>query len=133
VVHEDLSELENAVIDHGQAISFDPEYIDALINRALVYSSLGRYASAIADMDWAAKVDPTYAKVYLVRASAHAGLGSRTQSQADIDQAVALGIDGPKRKRPSQNLPLPLRRIIRVTVPIRQFQTGVQTSLALPA
>jgi Tfp pilus assembly protein PilF len=82
-----------AVAAYGQAISFEPENIDALINRALVYSTLGEYSSTIADMDHVIEVDPTYAKAYLVRASAHANLGMAPKFQADIDRAVALGVD----------------------------------------
>ena len=91
-----MEDLEKAVDAYGQAISIEPENIDARINRALVYSTLGKYAAAIPDMALVVRVDPTYAKAYLVRASALASLGLETRSQADIDRAVSLGVDRAK-------------------------------------
>ena len=41
VVHEDLGELGKAVENYGQAIILQRDNIDALTNRALVYSKLG--------------------------------------------------------------------------------------------
>ena len=92
MVHDDLGDLGKAVGNYGQAIILQTDNIDALINRALVYSKPGEHGSAIEDIDRVVEIDPTYAKAYLVRESAHAKLGL-PQYQADLDQAVALGID----------------------------------------
>ena len=75
VVHDDLGDLGKAVGNYGQAIILQTDNIDALINRALVYSKPGEHASAIEDMNCVVEIAPTYAKASLVRASAHAKLG----------------------------------------------------------
>jgi tetratricopeptide (TPR) repeat protein len=61
VLHEDLGELEKAVVDYGKAVLFDLENINALINRALVCTALGQYEPAISDMELVVGVDLSYA------------------------------------------------------------------------
>ena len=72
---------------------FDPENINALINRASVCTGLGQYEPVISDMNLVVSVDPSYAKAYLIRASAHAKLGMAAQYLANLNHAVSLGMD----------------------------------------
>ena len=57
MVHEDLGELGKAVESYGQAIILQTDNIEALTNRALVYSKPGKHASAIEDMDRVVEID----------------------------------------------------------------------------
>ena len=69
---------------------FDPENINALINRALVCTALSQYEPAISDMNLVVGVDLSYAKASLIRASAHAKLGMEAQYLANLNHAVSL-------------------------------------------
>jgi|TARA_B100001146_G_C16150663_1_gene421025 tetratricopeptide (TPR) repeat protein len=75
------------------AVLFDPENINALINRALVCTALGQYEPAISDMNLVVGVDPSYVKAYLIRESAHAKLGMAAQYLANLNHAVSLGMN----------------------------------------
>ena len=75
---------------YSKAIEHDPTYVQALINRANIYKTEGRYEEAMADFDAALQVQPNYARTYLNRGVLNEVRGAYTESLADYEKAATL-------------------------------------------
>jgi lipoprotein NlpI len=62
----------------------------ALVDRAIAYSRLGRRDGALADLQRAMGLDPTVARPYVVRAEVYTGAGDFDHALADFATAVKL-------------------------------------------
>ena len=68
--------------DLDQALALNPNFTEALCDRALLYSMKGELPRAKADLDQALKIDPNCAKAHLQRGRAYL-------SQKNYDEAIA--------------------------------------------
>ena len=56
--HAELEEVSEGPGDFGRAIALDPEDIDSLRNRAIMYLELGEPEKAVRDYDEVIRLDP---------------------------------------------------------------------------
>lgn len=82
--------FEVAIDRFDQALTIDPDFVPALIDRGYVYEKLGEYERAIEDYDEAIRLDPNNAKAYNNRGFAHRDLGQYQLALADYDEAIRL-------------------------------------------
>ena len=78
-----LSKPEEAVIAFEKALVIDPDYRDALHNRALAYSDVGELDSAMVDLNRAISLDPEHWASYKHRSILNQMLGNSEQSFKD--------------------------------------------------
>ena len=80
-----------AAIEHyGEAISLNPELVDAYNNRGLAYKSLGKYEVAIEDYNIAQQLHPN-AILFHNRGCAYSALGEYELAVHDFDKSLARG------------------------------------------
>ncbi len=89
-------DLPGAVADYGQALTFLPDYLSALIGRGIAYGQMDDPARAIADFDQALKLDPNNAQALYQRGLAKRKSGDAAGGDADVAAAKKLdpGIAG---------------------------------------
>lgn len=78
---------------YDAALAADPQYVDALYERALVSMAQGQPAAAIADLDSALRLSPRAANAYYARGLAYSAGGNPTRAIADYASALALRSD----------------------------------------
>ncbi|QLE56447.1 tetratricopeptide repeat-containing serine protease family protein [Nostoc sp. TCL26-01] len=86
----DKGDLRGAIADYTQAISLNPNYVNAYNDRGNARSELGDKKGAIADYNAAIKINPRYAKGFYNRGVAHAELGNNKQAIADYTEAIKI-------------------------------------------
>ncbi|MDG3008149.1 tetratricopeptide repeat protein [Paludisphaera mucosa] len=85
----DVLSLDDAVALHTEALRVDPRRVDALIDRARIWSTKGEHAKAMADVDAAVAIDPS-------KASDRVFIRARKGDlQATIDECEDLLRDDP--------------------------------------
>ncbi len=76
--HAELDAFQKALEDFGRAIALDPEDIDSLRNRAVMYLELGEPEKAVQDYDEVIRLDPD-------------DLSVREERQRALEEAEAEG------------------------------------------
>ena len=61
--HAELDEFQKALEDFGRAIALDPEDVESLRNRAIMYLELGEPEKAVQDYDDILRLEPDYPSV----------------------------------------------------------------------
>ena len=87
-----------AIRDYTSAIEYDRTYIEAYINRATTYTSIGLYEEAILDAEEAIGsnrftvngANTGLAEAYNTRAMANFGLGNIERGLSDVSQAITI-------------------------------------------
>ena len=74
--------------DLDQALTLDPNFTEALCDRALLYSMKGELPRAKADLDLALKIDPHCAKAHLQRGRAYLSQKNYDEAIASFDKAI---------------------------------------------
>ena len=82
-----------AIEDLGAAISLDPGYLSAYVNRGVAAHGLGDHAAAVADFDHAIGVDPERLDAYAHRARALTLLGRDDRAAEDVAFLESRGVD----------------------------------------
>jgi Flp pilus assembly protein TadD len=59
-----LGKLREAEEDYTKAITLDPNYIDARLNRGIIYYNSNRFNEAEQDYNLAIQLDPTNSKAF---------------------------------------------------------------------
>ena len=84
---------ERQIFAFSKAISLNPNYTEAYIERGHAYHYIGLYQKAIYDFNQAIKLNPELAKAYQRRADTYAELGNYDQMMKDYDRAMAITPD----------------------------------------
>ena len=87
---EQSGKINRALELYTAAISLDPEFEYAYVNRGSIYSSLGKNKEAMADLDKAIKLDPKDAMAYNNRSNLLNHLGRWKEAIQGYEKAVAL-------------------------------------------
>ncbi len=83
-------EYDRAIAAYNQAITLNPNYIQAYNNRGNAWGKKGEYDRAIADFNQAIRLDPRYASAYCNRGAAWNGKKEYDRAIADFNQAIGL-------------------------------------------
>jgi tetratricopeptide (TPR) repeat protein len=84
--------LDQAIADHGQAISIDPQFALAYTNRGTAHFDKGDLVQAMADYEKSLALGAADAVTYYVCGHLHAEFGEREEAIADFTSALALGL-----------------------------------------
>ncbi len=101
VARKAQGDLVGAIANYDAAIRLNPEYVNAYVNRAVMWEKLGDIPRAAADYKQAKYLDPKYAKsfasrelkmaeFFFERASEHKAKGDLEAAIADYDEAIRL-------------------------------------------
>jgi lipoprotein NlpI len=85
-----MGEYDKAIKDYDRAIALNPQYANALNNRANAYRCKGEYGHAIEDYNKAIGLDPNDAKVIKSRGIAEFYLGQFDPARKDLETALQL-------------------------------------------
>lgn len=80
----------NSLKNYSKAIELRPDYIEALVNRGLIYYNSFRYDEAIADYTAAIAAKPDVAIAFNNRANAYLKTGQKDKALADVTRAIQL-------------------------------------------
>jgi tetratricopeptide (TPR) repeat protein len=83
-------DLSTALTLYGRALSVDPEYGEALFNRALALQRLHRYDEALDDLDRALARNPEMAKAYSARGAILRAAEMPNEAIEAFDRALAI-------------------------------------------
>jgi tetratricopeptide (TPR) repeat protein len=85
-----LGDRQGAIDDYNQAITLDPNYVNAYYGRAYEKSKTGDRQGAIDDYDRTITLDPNYANAYNNRGIIKSELGDKQGAINDYNQAITL-------------------------------------------
>ena len=88
-------DYEGAIREYDRALAIDPDFVDALANRAKANDILQRYDRALADLDRAVALQPKKAALLVQRSGVHAEMHDLVDALADLDRALALSPNDP--------------------------------------
>src|SRR5215510_15579567 len=84
------SAYDQAIADFTQAITLNPQRVEAYHNRGEAYRRQGDYDRALADYTQAITVNSTYAPAYYNRGIVYSNKGDYDRALADYTQALTL-------------------------------------------
>jgi tetratricopeptide (TPR) repeat protein len=87
ISHQDFG---GAIRDFTRALSYDPTFAVAYMNRAFSHSARQEYLPAIADYSQTIRLNPASVESYLSRGVLYQKDGDSTSAMADFDQAIKL-------------------------------------------
>lgn len=67
-----------------------PNHADAYLNRAKIYSKMGKYEEALRDLDRTSQLDHKKKEAFFQRGYVHAVLGKHSEAIMDFDRAIEL-------------------------------------------
>ncbi len=82
------NDIAGALAEFNSALRLDPNYTDALNNRANVYMRQGKSDLALADINRALEVEPGHRVAWLTRSRIYSSVGERKLALGDLDNAV---------------------------------------------
>lgn len=75
---------------YNEAIDIDPNFLDAHLKRAFVYSMLNQHEKAILDYDKIVELNPQNSNIYVSRGSAYNRLNQFEKALVDFNKAIEL-------------------------------------------
>ena len=84
-----------AIRQYDRALAVDPDFVDALANRAKANDILQRYDRALADLDRAVALQPNKPTLFVQRSGVHTEMHDSVDAVADLDRALALSPNDP--------------------------------------
>lgn len=90
VVLYEQGDYSGAIASLSQAIKLQPDFFDAYLRRAEVYTAIKDYTKAVADLDAAAQLYPDDYSIYYQRGLANAALHNYEQAIEDYSKALAI-------------------------------------------
>lgn len=85
-----MNKVGRAIADYTHALQVNPNYLDALSNRALAYQKLADYHSALHDAEEAVRLHPNQASALMIRGRIHKGRKEFSKALADFDSACVM-------------------------------------------
>lgn len=92
-IYLNLAGYQQAIEDFDKAVSFKPDYADAINNRGLSFLNLGRHQQAIEDFNLVIRLKPDYAKAFNNRGIVLFKVGRHQEAIADFERAIRLKPD----------------------------------------
>jgi len=83
--------MDRALDDFNQALILNPDHIESLNNRGIIYYKRGNYMRAVEDFSKAVSIAPGHAKAYNNRGLAYFSLNRFKKALSDIETAIRLG------------------------------------------
>jgi tetratricopeptide (TPR) repeat protein len=83
-------DYKGAVAELNQAISLNPQYVEALGERGGARYSVKDYQGAIQDFTQAIKINPNFAEAYIGRGASHFELKNYQEAVQDLTQAIKI-------------------------------------------
>ncbi|MBE9537226.1 MAG: tetratricopeptide repeat protein [Proteobacteria bacterium] len=90
LAYDDSDNSKMAIKSYSKAIEINPQYRDALNNRAVAYTGEGKYLMAIQDLDKALKLDSNDAISYSSRGNAYFRLGDMKKAINNYSKAISV-------------------------------------------
>lgn len=90
MVKAQQGDYEKAIEDYTQALTVNPNYVGAYLNRGSAYANLGNYSKAITDFNQALRINPNSAEAYYNRGATRGETGDVQGAIADYTQALRL-------------------------------------------
>lgn len=90
-------DMDGALDEFNLALMIDPNFADALNNRAAVYVSRGEVDLALADFNRAIESDPKHRVAYLNRAAVWDTVGESEKQMADLNHAIEFADNDERR------------------------------------
>ncbi|MEL6152085.1 MAG: tetratricopeptide repeat protein, partial [Chloroflexota bacterium] len=87
------TDIDAALEDFSEATRLDPEYAEAYLVLAQVYSALGQGSQALANYDAAIEIEPENADYVYARGLLHYNMGNLEEALADYDAAIEIDPD----------------------------------------
>ena len=91
----DFKKNEEAIACFNRAISFDENYVDAIVSRGVAYGKMGRYEEALADFNRAVELDKEDPGVLANRGETYRLMGRREEALVDFNRAIELDKEDP--------------------------------------
>lgn len=88
-----LQQIDLAIADFSNAISYNDKYAQAYYNRGNAYGQTGKAKEALSDLNNAIKFEPDNANAYNKRGQANAVLGKTNEAISDFNKALQLKPD----------------------------------------
>lgn len=82
-----------AIADFDQAISLNPEFVQAYLQRGVAHEFKGDYDHAVSDFDRAIQLDPDFRPAYTNRGLAYIRIGDFVGAIADFTTAISIEPD----------------------------------------
>jgi eukaryotic-like serine/threonine-protein kinase len=123
LVHLDLNEFSDALLDFDRVIALRPDMIEAYINRALARMGLANFTGAVADLSRALDNPDAPVRAFFLRARAREQLGDR--EGAANDRALGLA------RQPSDELSWVVRGLAHLPANPRGALSDFDAALAL--
>lgn len=95
-VYSQLGRDRAALNDYNLALDYDPDYLDAIIGRAMLWFDHRRVEMALIEFDRAAALAPDRSDIYSNRAYIYLALGKSEPAIIDLDRAIRLGDSRPQ-------------------------------------
>ncbi len=83
-------DYDQAIAEFTEALTIDPDHIDARRRRGSAYMRTCRMPEAIRDFNRALALSPADARTYNLRGLAYASIGRHDHAVSDYDRAVAI-------------------------------------------
>jgi len=83
-------QLARAVDDYSVVLTLNPAYLDAYINRGVIYGKTGRFDKALSDLNRAVAIDPASWAARYNRGLVYKNLGETEKAMRDFEAAQAL-------------------------------------------
>ena len=90
-----LGDLDGAIGNYNSALLYKPDFLPALVQRALVNKSYQRYERTLDDLNNAARIAPDDPTILGERANAFENLHQPEKAIADLDHALTIKPDEP--------------------------------------
>jgi tetratricopeptide (TPR) repeat protein len=91
VAYRNLKQYDKALSDLTQAIDITPDYIDAYIERGLLYDDLKKFPESISDFTKVIQLQPDHSFAYLARGFSEYYAGDKVTACRDLQKAKELG------------------------------------------
>lgn len=91
--YADKGQYHEAIDDFKAALEIQPDYAEAIINRADVYGVTGQYKQALADFSKALKIKPDFADAYYNRGIVHLAMNRLDLAINDFTTAINIEPD----------------------------------------
>ena len=98
------NKFREAVADFDKALEFNPDLIEAYIERGILFANNRRYDDAIGDYNRALHLDPKNAKAYAMRAEAKLRTEALDEALLDVNQALEFSLGDPLALRIRGNI-----------------------------
>jgi tetratricopeptide (TPR) repeat protein len=89
--YDAASLLPSAAEEYSRVLAINPRYLDAYVNRGVIYARLGKFGLAIEDFSRAISIDPRATAAYYNRALAYGETGEMERARKDMESARRLG------------------------------------------